>query len=130
MAQTTLKRVPGIALLVKNDTTTIPAWEDLSVDAEGDVADATAASSLWEQLVMTRKKGSGQLSGFLGSEFPMLAIGDEFKLAWADTSGGDVSTAMANLKTAPGKCRVTKVSDKGNKDPGKTTVSFRWGFID
>ena len=81
MAYTALHRLPGIALVVSQGTTTpvaIAAFEDISIDVELDVADATAANAAFEQLVATRKKGNGSLTGFIGADFPLLNVGDAF----------------------------------------------------
>ena len=132
MAYTALHRLPGIALVVSQGTTTpvaIAAFEDISIDVELEAADATAANAAFEQLVATRKKGNGALTGFIGADFPLLNVGDAFAVTIAE-GANTVSGALAQASAIPGKCRVTKVSDKFNKDPAKVTVTFRYGFID
>lgn len=136
MANTTLKRVPGIALVVAAASTSagsavpIAAFEDLNVDVTGTVANASAANAPWMQKVFTQLDGKGSISGFLGVEFPQtFKVGDEFYLTVvAGTS--DVSMALKQAQTAPGKCRITKMGDKANKDPAKVSFDFEWGFVD
>ena len=128
MPATTLTRLPGMALVLSMDGT-ISGWEKLSASVEAKVFTPTAATSDFIQKVIGQKDGKGSLGYFLGAEAPALAVGDEIEvfsiLEGANTTGSILTDAMTF-----GKCRVTKISEEWQAEPGKGTIDFEFGFID
>lgn len=131
---TTLKRLPGIALVLALDGTPIGCYETLKLDASAKFATPTSADSEWIQKVITEKDAKGSLSTWLGSQQPpVLKVGDEMLVISIKEGLNDVSAILADLAADPtgaGKCRVISVSESYQKDPAKGDINFEWGFID
>lgn len=130
---TTLKRLPGIALLVALDGTPIGCWDNLKLDSSAKFATPTCASSPIVQKVITEKDAKGSVDTFLGSvQVPILNVGDEFLVLSIKEGVNDVSSILADMATtyAGTKARVVSVSESYMKDPAKGTINFEFGFID
>ena len=136
MANTALKRLPGIALVLALDGTPIGCWDNFKLDASAKFATPSSADSRIVQKVITEKDSKGSLDTWLGSEqAPILNVGDEMLVLSIKEGVNDVSAILAAVNDPTGdyantKARVVSVSEGYQKDPAKGTINFEFGFID
>lgn len=133
---TTLKRLPGIALVVALNGTPLGCWDNLKLDSSAKFATSTSADSPIVQKVITEKDAKGSLDTWLGSQqAPVFRVGDEFLVLSIKEGTNDVSAILADVNNATGdyagtKCRVVSLSEGYQKDPAKGTIGIEFGFID
>ena len=136
MPTTTLKRLPGIALVLALDGTPIGCWDNLKLDSSAKFATPSSADSPIVQKVITEKDAKGSIDTWLGSQqAPILNVSDEFLVLSIKEGANDVSSILAAVNDPAGdyadsKARVVSVSESYMKDPAKGTINFEFGFID
>lgn len=137
---TTLKRVRGqdvelVASKLGTGATALTNWTDFSADVMISEDDASAASAGFDQFTVGRRKATGSVKGFVGTNEVLAAgglpqIGDELQTLAVQTvtEGADLLPDLGD-ETKFGKIIVVKTHYGQTNKPGDYSFDWRSGGL-